>query len=205
MSEANQKERATRLASLLAESLALPMYEFNILAVEAGVKALESHEEVRRVRVSDSTGKVIVDSSSMAQNGEILLNIEKKIIHKTAERAVEVGTIELAFSRNGLDAELYNLALRNRDLGRVDGGSDSLRGTVGIPLTDASAGGNYRWPRSAGCRPDLYHLAAAGPYRRIRTYDNGNASLQGRHRRTASGRAGDARASCAIAPNSKKP
>ena len=36
--ELNQKERATRLASQLAESLSLPMYEFNALAV-AGDRA----------------------------------------------------------------------------------------------------------------------------------------------------------------------
>ncbi|MDB5800851.1 MAG: hypothetical protein JWL63_1790 [Rhodocyclales bacterium] len=107
-SEISQKERATRLASLLAESLALPMYEFNILAVEAGVKALESHADVRRVRVSDSSGKVIVDSSNLAQDDEILLTIRQAITHKTTARTIEVGTIELAFSRNALEAELYN-------------------------------------------------------------------------------------------------
>lgn len=107
-SEISQKERATRLGSLLAESLALPMYEFNTLAVEAGVKALESHADVRRVRVSDSNGKVIVDRSNAAENGEILLTIQRPITHKTPKRVVDVGTIELAFSRSGLDADLYN-------------------------------------------------------------------------------------------------
>jgi signal transduction histidine kinase/HPt (histidine-containing phosphotransfer) domain-containing protein len=107
-SETDQKERATRLASLLAESLALPMYEFNSLAVEAGVKALESHSDVRRVRVLDSAGKVIVDRSNPAEVGEVLLTIQKPITHKTPKRMLEVGTAELAFARTGLDADLYN-------------------------------------------------------------------------------------------------
>jgi signal transduction histidine kinase/DNA-binding response OmpR family regulator len=108
VSEASQKERATRLASLLAESLALPMYEFNTLAVEAGVKALESHADVRRVRVMDSNGKLIIDRSNVAENGEILLTLQRPINHKTARRVLQVGTIELAFSRSGLDEDLYN-------------------------------------------------------------------------------------------------
>ncbi|MEC5385071.1 ATP-binding protein [Uliginosibacterium sp. H3] len=107
-SETGQKERATRLASLLAESLALPMYEFNSLAVEAGVKALESHADVRRVRVLDSAGKVVVDRANPAEVGEVLLTIKKAITHKTPKRQLDVGSIELAFSRTSLDAELYN-------------------------------------------------------------------------------------------------
>ncbi|HSD37406.1 MAG TPA: ATP-binding protein [Rhodocyclaceae bacterium] len=107
-SETDQKERATRLASLLAESLALPMYEFNALAVEAGVKALASHADVRRVRVMDTTGKVLVDHGNAAEGGDVLLTIQKPISHKTPKRMLDVGTVELTFSRTGLEAELYN-------------------------------------------------------------------------------------------------
>ena len=188
VSEVNQKERATRLASLLAESLALPMFEFNILAVEAGVKALESHEEVRRVRVSDSNGKVIVDSSNLAQNGEILLTIQQKILHKTAQRTVDVGTIELAFSRNGLDAELYNSLFETVIAGVLMAAATVCAALWAFSSLDPSAGGDHRWPRSTGRWPDLHHLAATRTCRRIRPYDNGNASFPGRNRRAPSGR-----------------
>ena len=105
--ESAQKERAERLAGLMAESLAHPMYEFNTVAVTAGVKALESHADIRRVRVIDSSGNLVVERGDSNQSTEILLTIRHNIMHDTGKKATQVGTIELAFSRSALDAELY--------------------------------------------------------------------------------------------------
>ncbi|HEX5127119.1 MAG TPA: ATP-binding protein, partial [Rhodocyclaceae bacterium] len=106
VSELEQKERATRLASLLAESLAHPMYEFNVLAVEAAVKALESNADIRGVRITDSSGKIIVNHNS-DQHGETLLTIRQAITYRGVKNPIQVGAIELTFSREELEAELY--------------------------------------------------------------------------------------------------
>ncbi|GAB2892606.1 hypothetical protein GCM10027046_21860 [Uliginosibacterium flavum] len=109
--EQEQKARAARLADLLAESLAHPMYEYNEMAVSAGVQALESHADVRRVKVIDSAGTVVMDRGEQVPGGEVLLSVTRNIVYSTPRQQREVGRIELSFSRSSLDAGLYRSML----------------------------------------------------------------------------------------------
>ncbi|MDP5239372.1 PAS domain S-box protein [Uliginosibacterium sp. 31-16] len=109
--EAAQKERAEGLANLMAESLAQPMFDFNTLAVALAVKALGSHTDIRWVRVTDSNGDVVVDTGAEVQASELLLTLRRPIAYQDGKRLLEVGNIQLAFSRKSLDAELYKGAL----------------------------------------------------------------------------------------------
>ncbi|MBS1207915.1 MAG: hypothetical protein H6R19_313 [Proteobacteria bacterium] len=105
--EQELKVRAERLADLLAESLAHPMYEYNELAVQAAVQALASHTDVRRVKVTDNAGAVLVDRGDQAPGDEVLLSVARDIVYSTPRRQRAVGRIELSFSRSTLDAEVY--------------------------------------------------------------------------------------------------
>ncbi|MEN9492497.1 MAG: hypothetical protein RJA63_2946 [Pseudomonadota bacterium] len=105
--ESAQKARAEKLATLLAESLAQPLFDFNTVAVASTVKAISSHVDVRSVRVLDTNGAVIVDTGVEAGTSEILLLTRRLIDFSEGPRPVRVGSIELAFSRKSLEEELY--------------------------------------------------------------------------------------------------
>lgn len=105
--ESAQKARAEKLATLLAESLAQPLFDFNTVAVVSTVKAISSHVDVRSVLVTDTAGAVVVDTGADLGKREILLTTRRLIDFKEGPRPVRVGSIELTFSRKSLEEELY--------------------------------------------------------------------------------------------------
>lgn len=109
--EVAQRQLAERLATLMADSLARPLFDFNTLAVELAVKALRSHPDIRRVRVTDSSGELLVDVGSDAPPSEILLSLHRQVVFRDAQRRIPVGSIEMSFSRHALDQELWQTFL----------------------------------------------------------------------------------------------
>ncbi|GAB2896012.1 hypothetical protein GCM10027046_26710 [Uliginosibacterium flavum] len=109
--EAAQKARAEGLASLMAESLAQPMFDFNTVAVQLAVKALGSHTDIRWVRVTDNNGDVVVDTGNEVQASELLLTLRRPITYRDGPRLLEVGNIQMAFSRKTLDAEIFKASI----------------------------------------------------------------------------------------------
>ncbi|MBS1210445.1 MAG: hypothetical protein H6R19_2843 [Proteobacteria bacterium] len=109
--ESGQKIQAERLADLMAESLAQPMFDFNTVAVDLAARALGAHAEIQWVRVIDSNGDVVVDTGSGAQTGELLLTLRRPIRYRDGARLLDVGNIQMAFSRTPLNAEVYKGAM----------------------------------------------------------------------------------------------
>lgn len=111
VSEQQQVARAERLADLLAESLAHPLYEFNEVAILASVQALRTHAEIRAVRVLDSNGKVMAEHGSSTPGDALLLSVTREIHYDAPRRRLQVGRMELAFARSALDAEITDSML----------------------------------------------------------------------------------------------
>jgi PAS domain S-box-containing protein len=106
-----QRERSERLITLMAESLAQPMFDFNDIAVLQAVKALGAMDGVCQVRVVDSNQHIVVETGAGVNPNEIMLNLRRAIIYRSGNRVVGVGQIEMAFSRVPLDAELLRSTL----------------------------------------------------------------------------------------------
>lgn len=106
LAETAQRAQAERLASLMAESLAQPMYDLNTVAINSAVNALKAHADIRWVRIKDDEGESLIDTSSGQKENEILLKTRRIIEYKGENRIIPVGNIELAFSRKTLDSEL---------------------------------------------------------------------------------------------------
>lgn len=105
--EGEARGRAARLANVLAESLAHPMYEFNSLAVQAAVRALASHEDVRRVTVTDPEGRVMAEFARPSTAERSLLEIRREIVYEVPERSMSVGWMELSYGRDAIDSQIF--------------------------------------------------------------------------------------------------
>ncbi len=183
VSEQQQVARAERLADLLAESLAHPLYEFNEVAILASVQALRTHAEIRAVRVLDSNGKVMAEHGSSTPGDALLLSVTREIHYDAPRRRLQVGRMELAFARSALDAEITDSML------------ELMIGGLLMTLTTMAF---VLWTFRSALRPlnqittGLNQLAAGNaeldlppgrPARRIRRHDHGHAPLSRRAHR----------------------
>lgn len=110
---ASLQDRTERLSTLMAESLARPLYDFNMLAVESAVNAVGADPDILSVSVSDLDGIEIAAAGAPRFDPAEAIVVTRRIIYRDHLRTVDVGRISLAYSRAALDAELRVLILNS--------------------------------------------------------------------------------------------
>ena len=103
--ELRLKERTERLASVVSESLARPLFDFNSAAVSSAVSALGASQDVVSVRVLDPDGKVMAQAGAPLAPGDVVFT-SRAISYIDGKLLTPVGRIELALSRASVDQEL---------------------------------------------------------------------------------------------------
>ncbi len=99
------RDRAERLAALMAESLARPMWDFNQVAVSSTVKAIGADRDVVRVSVTDLEGTEVAAFGDPRYDNRDVLVTMRRIAHHEGERSTDVGRIEIVHSRTSLADE----------------------------------------------------------------------------------------------------
>lgn len=107
-SEAEQhlRERAERLAAVLSQALARPLFDINSAAVNSVVDASGATPEVLVLRVLAPNGAELASYVSPLKEPVASLRVRREIQFSDARRNYPVGAIELAYSRQQMDADL---------------------------------------------------------------------------------------------------
>ncbi|MBK9447732.1 MAG: response regulator [Betaproteobacteria bacterium] len=106
-------DRTERLATLMAESLARPMYDFNELAVLSTVNAIGADPDVASVSVSDLEGIEIAAAGAPRVDPAEVFTATRRIVYHDHQRTVDVGRLTLAHSRAPLTAEFHVLIVNS--------------------------------------------------------------------------------------------
>ncbi|GAB2877899.1 hypothetical protein GCM10027277_54110 [Pseudoduganella ginsengisoli] len=104
--EQQLKERAERLATVLAQALARPLFDINTAAVSSAVDAMQATPEVMMLSVHSPSGEEL--ASYAVENADPLMTVkvQREIRYQDGRRTYPVGTLELAFSRHDVDRQL---------------------------------------------------------------------------------------------------
>ncbi|NRR28769.1 response regulator [Oxalobacteraceae bacterium] len=107
-SEAEQhlQERAERLAAVLSQALARPLFDINSAAVASVVDAAGATPEVLLLRVLAPTGNELASFVAPTSEPSAAIRVRRDIVFNDARQIYPVGTIELAFSRQQIDTDL---------------------------------------------------------------------------------------------------
>jgi len=100
--EGDLRGRADRVAILMAESLARPMFDFNQVAVDSAIRAVGADSSILSVRVVDNEGVEIAAAGMPQFAPEQAVLASHRIVFRDVDRAVELGRIEIAHSREPL-------------------------------------------------------------------------------------------------------
>jgi hypothetical protein len=106
--EADQhvQERLERLVTVVSESLARPLYDFNSAAVSSTVSALGASNDVVHVRVLDPAGNLLAQSKAPGVLPARVASARRGIIYKDEHRVIPVGEIELTLSWENVAQDL---------------------------------------------------------------------------------------------------
>ncbi|WP_229262250.1 hybrid sensor histidine kinase/response regulator [Duganella guangzhouensis] len=107
-SEAEQKlrERAERLAAVLSQALARPLFDINSAAVSSVVDASGATPEVLVLRVLAPNGAELASYVSPMKEPVASIRVRREIQFADARRSYPVGAIDLAYSRQQMDSDL---------------------------------------------------------------------------------------------------
>jgi PAS domain S-box-containing protein len=123
--EQNLRERAERLAAVLSQALARPLFDINSAAVSSVVDASGATPEVLVLRVLAPNGvelasyvsTAVSTSASPLREPVAAINVHREITFNDARHSYPVGSINLAFSRQQMDQDLrrqiYNTVAAN--------------------------------------------------------------------------------------------
>jgi two-component system sensor histidine kinase/response regulator len=127
--EQNLRERAERLAAVLSQALARPLFDINSAAVSSVVDASGATPEVLVLRVlapngvelasyvSTAVSTAVSTSVSPLREPVAAINVHREISFNDARRSYPVGSINLTFSRQQMDQDLrrqiYNTVAAN--------------------------------------------------------------------------------------------
>jgi PAS domain S-box-containing protein len=106
-------ERLDRLATVVSESLARPLFDFNSAAVSSAVAALGASQDVASVLVLDPTGGVLAQAQVPGAVPAKAVSTRRAISYKEGDRVTPVGLIELSLSRDDIDRELRRQLLQS--------------------------------------------------------------------------------------------
>ncbi len=98
--------RANRLMDLVGDSLSRPLFDFNSAAIDTAARALVAQSDIGRVIVADSAGSVLVDTGDDRVHGGHLFDLKRRITFHDHGREVYVGTAEIQFLEDTLQASL---------------------------------------------------------------------------------------------------
>lgn len=104
--EQNLHERAERLAAVLAQALARPLFDMNSAAVASVVNASAATPEVLVLRVLGTDGVELASYVPPPAAPVASVRVQREIEFRDAHRSYPVGTIELAYSRQQMDSDL---------------------------------------------------------------------------------------------------
>ncbi|KQW87202.1 hypothetical protein ASC94_27745 [Massilia sp. Root418] len=113
--EQQLRERASHLASVLAQTLARPLFDINSAAVASVVDAMQATPEVLVLRVLAPGGEQLASfragraaGSAGAEGGaaQAAITVRRAVEYQDGKRSYPVGTLELAFSRQQVDLQL---------------------------------------------------------------------------------------------------
>ena len=104
--EQNLRERAERLAAVLSQALARPLFDINSAAVNSVVDASGATPEVLVLRVLAPNGAELASYVSPLKDPVASIRVHREIQFSDARRNYPVGAIELAYSRQQMDTDL---------------------------------------------------------------------------------------------------
>ena len=104
--EQNLRERAERLTAVLSRALARPLFDINSAAVSSVVDASGATPEVLVLRVLAPSGAEVASYVSPLREPVAAIHVRRAIGFRDARRSYELGSIELAFSRQKIDEDL---------------------------------------------------------------------------------------------------
>ena len=104
--EQNLHERAERLAAVLSQALARPLFDINSAAVNSVVDASGATPEVLVLRVLAPNGAELASYVSPLKAPVASIRVRREIQFSDARRSYPVGAIELAYSRQQMDTDL---------------------------------------------------------------------------------------------------
>lgn len=111
--EAALRNRIELLASTMAETLAVPMFDFNTVAVASAVRAVRQDADIIQLRVSDTDGKTLAEWEKPGQKLEGLIVHRQAITYSNGRKQnVPVGTLQILYSNASVEAALRD-SLRN--------------------------------------------------------------------------------------------
>jgi two-component system, sensor histidine kinase and response regulator len=111
--EDSLQDRAQRLATLIAGTLAQPMYDFNQLAIDSAVASLASDTDVVSVRVVDSDRDAVAGAGLELVSPEQTVSASRRIVHQDERRTLDLGRVSVALSRAPMAAELRLLIINS--------------------------------------------------------------------------------------------
>jgi len=104
--EQQLKERAGRLATVLAQALARPLFDINTAAVSSAVDAMQASGEVMMLRVQSPSGEELASYAVENIDPAATVRVRRDIRYQDGRKTYPVGTLELAFSRHEIDTLL---------------------------------------------------------------------------------------------------
>jgi two-component system sensor histidine kinase/response regulator len=104
--EQNLQERAERLAAVLSQALARPLFDINSAAINSVVDASGATPEVLVLRVLAPNGAEVASYVSPTPAPVAAIKVHRDISFNDARRSFAVGSIDLAFSREQIDRDL---------------------------------------------------------------------------------------------------
>jgi PAS domain S-box-containing protein len=104
--EQNLRERAERLAAVLSQALARPLFDINSAAVSSVVDASGATPEVLVLRVLGPGGAELASYVSPMREPVSSIHVRREIQFSDARRSYPVGSIDLAYSRQQMDLDL---------------------------------------------------------------------------------------------------
>ncbi|KQV84778.1 hypothetical protein ASD15_06335 [Massilia sp. Root351] len=110
--EQQLRERADHLASVLAQTLARPLFDINSAAVASVVDAMQATPEVLELSVLAPTGEQLASFRAGRAGGAggepaaDAITVRRAVEYQDGKRSFPVGTLELAFSRQQVDLQL---------------------------------------------------------------------------------------------------
>ena len=104
--EQNLRERAERLAAVLSQALARPLFDMNSAAVSSVVDASGATPEVLVLRVLAPNGAELASYVSPMKEPVASIRVRREIQFSDARRVYPVGAIDLSYSRQQMDTDL---------------------------------------------------------------------------------------------------
>lgn len=110
--ESELHQRGELLSSVLADTLARPLFDFNHTAVRSAIDAIGASREVGAIRVLDPQGTLIASSGNWSVRGDDAFPLKREIHFADGTRDIEVGQIEILVLRERMQNELREVLLR---------------------------------------------------------------------------------------------